>query len=90
MNYEDLLKDALRETGRELEGGAEAAVQLLALEGARLAAASAEPGFAMVLRASRDLVALRLGIDASLKARATDARLVGLIQSILLGIASRS
>jgi hypothetical protein len=39
----------------------------------------------MVLRASRDRIALELGIDASLAARAADARIVGVIQSLLLG-----
>lgn len=88
MSPEDLLRDALEETGVELRQSRDEAIQLVALEGARLAAASAEPGFDLVLRASRDRVALELGIDASLAARAADARIVGVIQSILLGIAT--
>jgi hypothetical protein len=85
MNAADLLRDALDETGLDLRQGRDEAIALIAAEGVRLAAASAEPGFNMVLRASRDRIALELGIDASLAARAADARIVGVIQSLLLG-----
>jgi len=87
MSPEDLLRDALEEQGEELNLAREEAVRLVALEGARLAAASAEPGFNMVLRASRDRIALELGIDASEQARAADGRILGVIQAVLLGVA---
>tara|TARA_R110002167_G_scaffold93122_2_gene249800 strand:+ start:2667 stop:2936 length:270 start_codon:yes stop_codon:yes gene_type:complete len=88
MSIENLLRDALEETGASLNLATDEAIRIVALEGARLAAASAEPGFALVLRASRDVVALKLGLNASLEARAADARLVGIIQSVLMGIAT--
>ena len=87
MTPEELLKDALDETGIRLKIARDEAVAMLAAEGARLAAASAEPGFPLVLRASRDRIALELGIDASLQARAADSRMVGVIQAVLLGLA---
>tara|TARA_R110002153_G_scaffold132597_1_gene281597 strand:- start:62 stop:331 length:270 start_codon:yes stop_codon:yes gene_type:complete len=88
MTPQDLLRDALSETNVRLSMAKDEAIQIVALEGARLAAASAEPGFDVVLRASRDVVAMKLGINASLEARAADARIVGVIQAILLGIAT--
>jgi len=88
MNFEDLLRNAIDEAGDALDLAREETVNLVALEGARLAGASAEPGFDLVLRASRDRVALELGLDASLAARAADARIVGIIQAVLLGLAT--
>lgn len=88
MSPQDLLRDALSETNVRLNMAKDEAIQLVALEGARLAAASGEPGFDVVLRASRDVVAMKLGVNASLEARAADARIVGVIQAILLGIAT--
>tara|TARA_R110002167_G_C12707228_1_gene655094 strand:- start:10058 stop:10327 length:270 start_codon:yes stop_codon:yes gene_type:complete len=88
MNISDLLKDALDETGASLEVSAGRAQVLIAEEGVRLTLASQEPGFNMVLRASRDNIALQLGVDASEEAGAADQRLVGIIQSILFGLAT--
>ena len=87
MNIEELLRDALEETGATLAVSADEAVRMVAIEGARLTAASMEPGFNMVLRASRDNVALQLGISASLEASATEARIVGVLQGVLLKLA---
>ncbi len=83
---EQLLRDTLDETGVELQLARDEAVRLIASEGIRLSAASAEPGFSMVVRASRDRIALELGVDASLEARAADARIVGVIQALLVGM----
>tara|TARA_R110002153_G_scaffold9324_3_gene38612 strand:+ start:1915 stop:2181 length:267 start_codon:yes stop_codon:yes gene_type:complete len=83
---EQLLRDALDETGSFLLLGRDEAIRLIASEGIRLSAASTEPGFPMVVRASRDRIALELGIDASLEARAADARIVGVIQALLMGM----
>ena len=88
MNWDELLKGALTETGAELKVSADEAVAIIALEGARLAGASAEPGFDFILKASRDNVALKLGINASLQASAMDSRIVGIIQSVLFGLAA--
>tara|TARA_R110000737_G_scaffold47134_4_gene67041 strand:+ start:5073 stop:5339 length:267 start_codon:yes stop_codon:yes gene_type:complete len=83
---EQLLRDALDETGVELQLARDEAIRLIATEGVRLAAASAEPGFSMVVRASRDIIALELGVDSSMEARAADARIVGVIQALLMGM----
>tara|TARA_R110000764_G_scaffold36736_1_gene81940 strand:+ start:14026 stop:14295 length:270 start_codon:yes stop_codon:yes gene_type:complete len=88
MTPEDLLRDALDETGVSLRQGKEEALALIALEGARLTLAFGEPGFNLALRASRDQVALQLGIKASRHAREVDGRIVGIIQSSLLMLAS--
>lgn len=87
MNLADLIKDMVEETGASLAVSAGRAKILMAEEGARLALASAEPGFSMVLRASRDNIALQLGVDASLEASAADQRLVGMIQTGLMMLA---
>jgi len=81
----ELLQDAIDETGVSLKLAQGEMALLLAQEGIALTAAVNEPGFAMVLRASRDRVALELGVDASMEARAADARIVGVLQSVLLG-----
>lgn len=88
MNPLELLQDALDETGVDLNMAKDAALQLVAAEGARLTLASQEPGFNLVLRASRQRIALELGIDASQEARAVDGRIVGILQSVLLGLAT--
>lgn len=88
MDLGQLLEDAVAETGAELKVSAGKAKQIIAEEAARLAGASAEPGFEMVLRASRDIVALKLGIEASLTASAADNRLLGIIQTGLLLVAA--
>ncbi len=88
IDYQQVLRDALDETEIELLEDRDAAIQMIALEGAKLAAAASEPGFPMVLRSSRNNVALRLGLDASLRARAVDARIVGIIQTMLFGLAT--
>lgn len=88
MDLGQLLQDAVAETGAELKVSAGRAKQIIATEGARLAGASAEPGFEMVLRASRDNVALQLGVEASLQASAADNRIIGIIQTGLLMVAS--
>lgn len=88
MNVRDLLEDAIAETGAELSVTADEARVLMAQEASRLLLASGEPGFGRVLRASRDRVALELGIDASESAAAADQRLVGVIQGILFKLAT--
>lgn len=84
MNFSDLLKDALEETGLELDASALEAKQIMAEEAAKLLLVADEPGFNLVLRASRDNVALRLGIVSSLQASAADQRILGIIQTGLL------
>ncbi len=86
MNYADLIESALHETGVDLAENAEDAVAVLSVVAAQLAGAVDEPGFEIVLRAARDMVALRLGVNSSLTASAADSRIVGIIQTILLGL----
>lgn len=88
MSAEQLLRDALEETGVSLDVAKDEAVRIVVEEAALLALASGEPGFDMVVRSSRDNVALRLGINSSLEARAADSRIVGIIQAILIGVAA--
>lgn len=88
MNLGQLLQDAVAETGAQLKVSAGRAKQIIAQEAAVLSLASSEPGFEMVLRASRDNVALKLGIEASMTASAADQRLLGIIQTGLLMIAT--
>lgn len=83
MNFRELLQDTLDETGAQLDVSIDRAREIVIEESARLAAASAEPGFNLVLRASRDNVALRLGIQAVDDARQADGRILGIIHSAL-------
>jgi len=88
MSIEQLLQDAIDETDADLKVSVGKAKIMMAKEGARLATVVGEPGFDMVLRASRDNIALQLGVDASLEASAVDSRLVGIIQAVLMGVAT--
>jgi hypothetical protein len=88
MNVEEMLQDAIDEL--ELDMAADKAAAIVVEEGAKLALAVGEPGFHLAVRASRDIVALRLALDATMKAKAADARLVGIIQSILVQAATGS
>lgn len=88
MDFGELLQDALEETGAELKVSAGNARRIIAEEAAQLSLAAGEPGFAMVLRASRDSVALRLGVEASLTASAADQRILGIIQTGLFALAT--
>ena len=88
MDLGQLLQDAIEETGAELKVSAGNARRIIAEEAAKLTLAVGEPGFERVLRASRDSVALRLGIEASLKAAAADQRLLGIIQTGLMMLAT--
>ena len=88
MDISQLLQDSISETGLELSVSVGKAKVMIAKEGARLALAVGEPGFDMVLRASRDNIALQLGVDASLDASAADSRMMGIVQAVLMGVAT--
>ena len=88
MSPEDLLKDALSETGITLNVSKDALLRYVAERGAHLATLSADPGFARALRAERNAVALYAGLNASLQAEAVESRIVGVISGVLLGLAS--
>ncbi len=88
MNPEELLRSALKETGISLGISADELVRYTAEVGAKLALAVGEPGFEKALVAARNAVALKAGLNATLEAEAADARIVGVIQGVLLGLAS--
>jgi hypothetical protein len=87
LNFEELLQDMLTETGAELEMSAADAVGLIAAQGASLSLAYNEPGFDRVLRASRDILAIQLGIKASAASRLAEGQVLGFIQTMLMSAA---
>lgn len=88
MSPEELLRSALSETGISLKISADELVRYVAEQGATLALAVGEPGFDKALIAARNAIALKAGLNATLEAEAADARIVGVLQGVLLGLAS--
>lgn len=80
---ETLLKDAARETGRDLQGNTVEITTYAAERTAYLSTLVGQPGFEEAVRAERDNVALKAGISAVKTADAADARIVGIIQGVL-------
>lgn len=88
MTPQDLLLDALKETGVSLRISTNELLEYTAEIGAKLALAAGEPGFEKALIAARNAVALKAGLNATLEAEAADARVVGVISGVLLSLAS--
>ncbi len=88
MSPEDLLRDALKETGVNLKISADELVRYTAEQAYRLSQAAGEPGFDKALLAARNAVALKAGLNATLQAEAADARIVGVISGVLLSLAT--
>jgi len=86
-DFDDLLRAALRETRADISVDADELVRYTAERGAHLSTLAGQPGFQRALVAERNAIALKAGLDATLQAEAADARLVGVIQGILLGVA---
>lgn len=82
-DLEALLKDAARETGRDLRGNMVEITAYAAERTAFLSTLVGQPGFEEAVRAERDNVALKAGISAVKTADAADARIVGIIQGVL-------
>lgn len=88
MSTEDLIRDALEETGLELRVDAQELRVYMAQRAAHLTTLVGQRGFDRALRAERDSVALWAGIRASARARAAEQRFIGIVQALLLGMAS--
>jgi hypothetical protein len=88
MNAEDLLRQALKETGANLKISADELVRYTAEQAARLSLAAGEPGFDKAMIAARNAVALKAGLNATLEAEAADARMVGVISGVLFNLAT--
>lgn len=80
---ERLLKDAAKETGRDLQFNTVAVAAYAAERTAYLSTLVGQPGFEEAVRAERDNVALKAGLTAVATADAADARLIGIIQGVL-------
>ena len=78
-----LLKDATTELGVELSGNLVEAALYADQRAAYLATIVGQVGFDLALRAERDSVALKLGLETVASADAADYRLVGIIQGVL-------
>lgn len=87
MNVADeldrLLKDAAKESGRELKFNLAEVTMYAAERTAYLSTLVGQRGFEEAVRAERDNVALRAGIASVRTADAADARVVGIIQGVL-------
>lgn len=86
--FEQILEDAVRETGTSLRTSAHEVAVYAAERAAHLATIVDDPGFLEAVRAERDAVALRAGIAAVRAGDAADARIVGLLQGGLFWAAS--
>lgn len=84
MEFKELLEDVLHETGRDLGDKKDEVVLYAAQRSAHLAMILGQPGFALALRAERDNVALKAGLNAVISADRVDNRIVGVIQAGLL------
>lgn len=80
---ERLLKDASRETGRDLKGNLAEVTMYAAERTSYLSTLVGQKGFEEAVRAERDNVALKAGIKSVKAADAADARIVGIIQGVL-------
>lgn len=78
-----LLQDAATETGATLQANLEDLATFAEQRTEHLKTMTADPHFPMAVRAERDAVALRAGINASRQGSAADQRLLGLIQGAL-------
>jgi len=90
MNHNDvtldmmqLLRAALKESGKELKDGGLELKLVVSQELARLALAVGEPGYGRAVTAAQDNVALAAGLMAVSVADSSDARLLGIIQGAL-------
>lgn len=82
-DFERILKDAVKETGVELQQSTRAIALYMNERAIHLASISGQPGFEQALRAERNSVALKAGISAAHNADQADARILGLIQGLL-------
>ena len=87
MDYGELIKDVLEETGIDLEITKDELIRYTAERAAHLTTLIGQPGYGLALRAERDAVALHAGLDATMAAEAADSRIVGVIQTILMAVA---
>ncbi len=87
MSYEDLLRDVLEETGADINVTKDELIQYTAARAVHLTTLIGQPGYHLALRAERDAVALYAGLNATMAAEAADSRIVGVIQSVLMGLA---
>lgn len=91
-NYTEEIKAILLSAGKDLSDEARdraGSVAAYAQErAAHLATLVGQPGFEEALKAERDNVALRAGLDLSEQAKSTDAKTIGVIHG-LLGILSK-
>ena len=83
--FEDLIAAELDELGATIDVERAELAQAMTESADRLAAAAAtnDPGFDRMLKLERNTIAMSAGLAASDAARATDARLVGMIGTAL-------
>lgn len=81
--FKDLLDAAVKETGAKLKEAPAVLAGYMAERAAHLSTISHEPGFEKAVRAERNNVALRAGIEAHNTASLMDHQLLGLIQGAL-------
>lgn len=82
-NFESMLKDAVAETGVRLKETPRVLALYMAERSLHLSAISTEPGFEQAVRAERNNVALRAGIETHAQASAIDFQILGMIQGAL-------
>jgi len=78
------VKDEAKAQGRDITDNLEAAREYAAIRMANLARAIGEPGYLEAVKAVRNAILLRLGINATNSADAIDTRLQGILQGALI------
>lgn len=84
IELRDLMEDAACELGWELPNNLHEVTLYAAERTAFLSTLVGQPGFGEATRAERDSVALKAGIKVVAAADAMDARVVGIIQGVLV------
>lgn len=81
--FKELLEAAVKETGAKLKEKPALLASYMAERAAHLSTIAHEPGFEKAVRAERNNVALRAGIEAHNSASMIDWQIIGLIQGAL-------
>lgn len=83
MAFQQLLEDAVKETGTRLKQAPAELAAYMSERAAHLSLSAQEPGFDQAVRAERNNVAMRAGLIAHDVASKTDFQFLGIIQGAL-------
>ena len=84
---EDVLRDALKETGQDLSSAGTELRLYAAERTAHLSLLAGQPGFSLAAQAEAQNIAMKAAQLAVVKADAIDARVVSVVQGALMALA---